>query len=41
MAILLDAGADPIIFNENYMTPILEAAKNGFFPYVYQNLLYV
>jgi len=32
VAILLDAGADPTVFNHDYLTPILVAAMNAFFP---------
>lgn len=32
--ILLEAGADPTIPNRGHFTPILEAARNGFYAYV-------
>lgn len=32
--VLLEAGAKPTIPNHGYFTPILEAAKNGFYAYV-------
>ena len=31
VTILLDAGADPARYNNDSFTPILEAAKNGFY----------
>ena len=35
VTILLDAGADPARYNNDFFTPILEAAKNGFYAYVF------
>lgn len=32
--LLLKAGAVPTVANHNHFTPILEAAKNGFYAYV-------
>jgi len=31
VSILLDAGADPTLYNSMCFSPILEAAKNGFY----------
>ena len=31
VSILLDAGANPTIYNKTYFSPILEASKNGFY----------
>ena len=31
VTILLDAGADPTLYNNAFFTPILEAARNGFY----------
>ena len=31
VSILLDAGADPTLYNSLCFSPILEAAKNGFY----------
>ena len=31
VTILLDAGADPTLYNNDFFTPILEAAKKGFY----------
>ena len=38
VTILLDAGADPTRYNNDFFSPILEAAKNGFYVYVYISL---
>ena len=35
VTILLDAGADPTRYNNDFFSPILEAAKNGFYAYVF------
>ena len=35
VTILLDAGADPTRYNNDFFSPILEASKNGFYAYVF------
>ena len=35
VAILLDAGADPTVYNSSCFSPLLEAAKNGFYACVF------